>query len=98
MPLQVPGQPPVYHEGERVPQAVNARRVIPSQSTELLPKSTSPAPSEPVPNPNPTPQSEADGNNHGDKVWRKKQARLERERLAAQANEGQNAGEADILK
>ncbi len=133
MPLQRPGLPPVYHEGEkRPPMSINTRRatgdlptevtgqVLPpgtsvaplpktgptanvggpelTQGKQLFPGSTSPPPLEKQPNPNPTPQSPPEGDSSGDKHWRKKQARLERERLAAAAAQGQNAGGDDLTK
>lgn len=66
---------------------------------QVFPSSEALAPQVNQPTVEPTPQSPPDHqDNTGDKAWRRKQARLERERLAAQAPAGQNAGGDTLLK
>lgn len=66
---------------------------------QVFPSSEAPAPQVKQPTAQPTPQSPPDHQDAtGDKQWRRKQARLERERLAAEAAAGQNAGGDTLLK
>jgi len=69
------------------------------QGTQVFPSSEAPAPQVKQPSAAPTPQSPPDHQDgHGNKHWRKKQHRLERERLAATSATGQNAGGDPLLK
>lgn len=101
----IEGKPPVLDAGGpdlTSPDATASTATGPTTTNEsgvnkrIFPGSEPPAEPAPLPNADPTLQSPPDGDSHGNKAYRRKQARLEREKLAAQGGAGQNAGEPDL--
>jgi hypothetical protein len=103
LPTEVKGQ--VLPPGTTVSTAANpgvstrSANPVDLQAPHVFPSSEAPPPQIKQPTASPTPQSPPDHQDgHGNKHWRKKQHRLEQERLAAASATGQNAGGDPLLK